>query len=119
MKIYFAGSIRAGRSDQELYQKLIRGLKHYGRVLTEHVGDASRLWLKQMTGRCEAIQLAIIPAERNNRPNWSFTDKLKNLTATRKVCRLSWRRPHPAPPGKVTPLPTTTVACSRLSTLTA
>jgi nucleoside 2-deoxyribosyltransferase len=41
MKIYFAGSIRAGRSDQELYKQLIKGLECYGKVLTEHVGDAS------------------------------------------------------------------------------
>lgn len=39
MKIYFAGSIRAGRSDQGLYHQLIRGLQSHGQVLTEHVGD--------------------------------------------------------------------------------
>ena len=41
MKIYFAGSIRAGRGDQELYHQLIQGLQRYGQVLTEHVGDSS------------------------------------------------------------------------------
>ena len=39
MKIYFAGSIRAGREDQELYHELIQGLRRYGQVLTEHVGE--------------------------------------------------------------------------------
>ena len=39
MKIYFAGSIRAGREDVELYHKIISHLKQYGEVLTEHVGD--------------------------------------------------------------------------------
>ena len=39
-KIYFAGSIRGGRDDFELYQKIIRHLQQYGEVLTEHVGDA-------------------------------------------------------------------------------
>ena len=39
MKIYFAGSIRAGRDDQELYQRLIQSLQYHGQVLTEHVGD--------------------------------------------------------------------------------
>ena len=39
MKIYFAGSIRAGREDQELYQRLIQELQSHGQVLTEHVGD--------------------------------------------------------------------------------
>ena len=39
MKIYFAGSIRAGREDQEIYYQLIQGLQVHGPVLTEHVGD--------------------------------------------------------------------------------
>lgn len=39
MNIYFAGSVRAGRDDQDLYRQLIRGLRGHGRVLTEHVGD--------------------------------------------------------------------------------
>jgi nucleoside 2-deoxyribosyltransferase len=38
-KIYFAGSIRGGRDDQELYNKFIQYLTKYGQVLTEHVGD--------------------------------------------------------------------------------
>ena len=41
MKIYFAGSIRAGRDDQELYHRIIQGLQRHGQVLTEHVGDLS------------------------------------------------------------------------------
>ncbi|MEI6627184.1 MAG: nucleoside 2-deoxyribosyltransferase [bacterium] len=39
MKIYFAGSIRGGRADKELYFEIIDLLKKYGDVLTEHVGD--------------------------------------------------------------------------------
>ncbi len=39
MKIYFAGSIRGGRDDYELYAKIITLLSEYGKVLTEHVGD--------------------------------------------------------------------------------
>ena len=39
MLIYFAGSIRAGRSDAQLYYKLVEVLKKYGTVLTEHVGN--------------------------------------------------------------------------------
>ena len=38
-KIYFAGSIRAGRNDAHLYAKILAVLKTYGTVLTEHVGD--------------------------------------------------------------------------------
>jgi hypothetical protein len=37
--IYFSGSVRGGRQDQELYRQLIEYLQSYGRVLTEHVGD--------------------------------------------------------------------------------
>jgi len=39
IKIYFAGSIRAGRSDAALYNELIHYLKTFGTVLSEHVGD--------------------------------------------------------------------------------
>jgi hypothetical protein len=39
IRIYFSGSIRGGRSDQRLYLELIRHLKGYGNVLTEHLGD--------------------------------------------------------------------------------
>lgn len=39
MKIYFAGSIRAGRQDAEIYHQLIAGLSEFGNVLTEHIGS--------------------------------------------------------------------------------
>ena len=39
MKIYFAGSIRGGRDDADLYLQIIKHLKQYGEVLTEHIGD--------------------------------------------------------------------------------
>ena len=39
MNIYFAGSIRGGRSDAALYQNIIIYLSTFGTVLTEHVGD--------------------------------------------------------------------------------
>ena len=38
MKIYFAGSIRGGRHDIEIYRQIIEHLKKHGDVLTEHVG---------------------------------------------------------------------------------
>ena len=41
MKVYFAGSIRGGRQDAELYRKVIAVLKEKHQVLTEHVGDLS------------------------------------------------------------------------------
>jgi nucleoside 2-deoxyribosyltransferase len=43
MKIYFAGSIRGGRDDKELYSQIINLLKGYGEVLTEHIGDPKLL----------------------------------------------------------------------------
>lgn len=43
MKIYFAGSIRGGRDDKDLYQKLITYLNEYGTVLTEHIGKSTLL----------------------------------------------------------------------------
>lgn len=39
MKIYFAGSIRGGRGDANLYLQIIDYLKQYGKVLTEHIGN--------------------------------------------------------------------------------
>jgi 2'-deoxynucleoside 5'-phosphate N-hydrolase len=39
MKIYFAGSIRGGRQDVDLYAQIIEYLKTKGEVLTEHVGN--------------------------------------------------------------------------------
>jgi hypothetical protein len=41
MTIYFAGSIRGGRDDRELYAAIITVLRGYGEVVTEHVGDAN------------------------------------------------------------------------------
>ena len=41
MRIYFAGSIRGGRQDAELYRKVITALKEKHQVLTEHVGNLS------------------------------------------------------------------------------
>ncbi len=37
-KIYFAGSIRGGRSDASLYQRIIEYIQRTDIVLTEHVG---------------------------------------------------------------------------------
>ncbi len=39
MIIYFAGSIRGGRIDANLYPHLIQYISKYGQVLTEHIGD--------------------------------------------------------------------------------
>jgi 2'-deoxynucleoside 5'-phosphate N-hydrolase len=39
MKIYFAGSIRAGREHAAVYEEMITWLRSFGEVLTEHVGN--------------------------------------------------------------------------------
>ncbi len=39
MDIYFAGSIRGGRVDAQLYNRIIEYIKRKHRVLTEHVGN--------------------------------------------------------------------------------
>lgn len=40
-KVYFAGSIRGGRADAELYKRLISHIQRSHTVLTEHIGDLS------------------------------------------------------------------------------
>tara|TARA_Y100001970_G_C14116617_1_gene793937 strand:+ start:235 stop:654 length:420 start_codon:yes stop_codon:yes gene_type:complete len=39
MKIYFAGSIRGGRSYIKFYKNIIQYLNRYGTVLTEHIAQ--------------------------------------------------------------------------------
>jgi len=41
LRVYFAGSIRGGRQDAEIYRQVIEHLKQSTDVLTEHVGDLS------------------------------------------------------------------------------
>lgn len=38
-KIYFCGSIRGGRDDRHIYVDIIKHLKEYGTVLTEHIAS--------------------------------------------------------------------------------
>ena len=54
MQVYFAGSIKGGRSDALLYNRMIGYIKEKGyRVLTEHVGD---LDLKEVLSAEEIYQ---------------------------------------------------------------
>jgi hypothetical protein len=50
MKIYFAGAIRGGRQDAELYRKIVELLAKHGEVLTEHVADTELGVLGQDSG---------------------------------------------------------------------
>lgn len=40
MHIYFCGSIRGGRQDVGIYQRIVQKLQTYGKVLTEHVSHS-------------------------------------------------------------------------------
>ncbi len=54
-KVYFAGSIRGGRSDAQLYKELIEHINETDQVLTEQVGDLKRSILEQGRGKDQAI----------------------------------------------------------------
>ena len=49
MKIYFAGAIRGGRDDAALYLEIVKLLRNYGEVLTEHVADDELTALGELT----------------------------------------------------------------------
>ena len=52
MKIYFAGAIRGGRDETDIYNKIITYLSSKAEVLTEHVGS-SKLTTKGETNRSD------------------------------------------------------------------
>lgn len=102
-KVYFAGSIRGGRADAALYQRMIDHLKARGTtVLTEHVGNLSlsvleqgaqgdqaiyqqdTAWLRQcdvLIGECSCPSLGVgyelAYAERYGKPCHLFYDRSK------------------------------------------
>ena len=53
MNIYFAGAIRGGREDVQLYFEIIKRLGAYGRVLTEHVGNPELTGSGEIDDDCE------------------------------------------------------------------
>lgn len=54
-KVYFAGSIRGGRADAELYGRVIRHIQKENIVLTEHIGDLSLSKLEDVENSDAAI----------------------------------------------------------------
>ena len=50
-KIYFAGSIRGGRVDAELYRRMIEYMQRKHVVLTEHVGKSNLSLVEQVRER--------------------------------------------------------------------
>ena len=49
-KIYFAGSIRGGRVDADLYNRIITYIQRTDVVLTEHVGKSNLNLIEQGLG---------------------------------------------------------------------
>ena len=99
-KIYFAGSIRGGRGDASLYQRMIDYIKQTDTVLTEHIGKTNMSlkaqtkaidihiyerdieWLKQsdmVIAECTCPSLGVgyelAYAEAHNIPVYIFYDK--------------------------------------------
>ena len=54
-KVYFAGSIRGGRADAELYRQMIEHIQKTDIVLTEHVGNLALSQIEHLPNRDEAI----------------------------------------------------------------
>ena len=106
-KIYFAGSIRGGRVDASLYQRMIDHIKRTDTVLTEHIGKTNMSlkaqtkaidihiyerdteWLRQsdmVIAECTCPSLGVgyelAYAEAHNIPVYIFYDKTKaNISA--------------------------------------
>jgi nucleoside 2-deoxyribosyltransferase len=100
-KIYFAGSIRGGRVDAELYRRIIEYMQQSNIVLTEHVGsphlnlmeqgkrdqdiyDQDTAWLREsdiLIGECTCPSLGVgyelAYAESKGKPCHIFYDKTK------------------------------------------
>lgn len=100
-KIYFAGSIRGGRIDAELYGRIIRYIQKSAVVLTEHIGnphlnlmeqgkrdrdiyDQDMGWLREsdiLIGECTCPSLGVgyelAYAEKIGKPCHIFYDRTK------------------------------------------
>ena len=101
MKIYFAGSIRGGRVDADLYRRMIEYMQKSHDVLTEHVGspdlnlteqgkrdveiyDQDTAWLREsdiLIGECTCPSLGVgyelAYAEKFGKPCHIFYDRSK------------------------------------------
>ena len=101
MKIYFAGSIRGGRIDADLYRRIIEYMQQKHVVLTEHVGspdlnlkeqgkrdveiyDQDTAWLREsdvLIAECTCPSLGVgyemAYAEKLGKPCHIFYDKSK------------------------------------------
>ena len=102
MKIYFAGSIRGGRVDADLYRRLIEYMQQSHIVLTEHIGspdlnlkeqgkkdtqiyDQDTAWLREsdvLIGECTCPSLGVgyelAYAEKCGKPCHIFYNRAKS-----------------------------------------
>lgn len=100
-RVYFAGSIRGGRVDAELYRRLIEYMQKTAIVLTEHIGsphlnlmeqgkrdmeiyDQDMAWLREsdiLIGECTCPSLGVgyelAYAEKIGKPCHIFYDRTK------------------------------------------
>lgn len=102
MNVYFAGSIRGGRLDADLYNRIIHYIKKTDNVLTEHVGDLNFqenitdkeifardiAWLREadiVIAECSSpshgVGYEIAYAERYNKPIHILYNKDSSLSA--------------------------------------
>ncbi|HEB47033.1 MAG TPA: nucleoside 2-deoxyribosyltransferase [Candidatus Pacearchaeota archaeon] len=90
--IYFAGSIRGGRGEAELYGQIIEYLKEYGKVLTDHTGglDLAKVVVAEVTTHDLGVGFEIGKAlERNEWINGSDRKKILCLYRPSDGKRLS------------------------------
>ncbi|MBQ6655560.1 MAG: peptide-methionine (S)-S-oxide reductase MsrA [Erysipelotrichaceae bacterium] len=101
-RVYFAGSIRGGRNDAEVYRQIIAHMQKKADVLTEHVGnldlevrpsardiyDQDTAWLREsdvLIGECSTPSLGVgyelAYAEKIGLPCYLFCRKDVNLSA--------------------------------------
>ena len=98
-KVYFAGSIRGGRADEELYRRIIGYIRETDTVLTEHVGDPTLICLEQDADKDAAIyaqdtawlrESDLVIAECSN-PSLGVGYELAYAEALGKPCWLLYR----------------------------
>lgn len=103
-KIYFAGSIRGGRGDASLYQRMIDYIKQTDTVLTEHIGKTN-MSLKAQTKAIDIISMNEISngsnkSTGNNSSNHSQMIYRPTETTYQKQLPTTSRLQPPPPPKK-------------------
>ncbi|XP_042592301.1 2'-deoxynucleoside 5'-phosphate N-hydrolase 1 isoform X2 [Cyprinus carpio] len=90
MNIYFCGSIRGGRQDVNIYQRIVKKLQQYGTVLTEHVSSGS------LSEKGEDAALDGDKAIHDRDVEWLMMadDTCMNLSRTDFILPLKSPKPH-------------------------